>query len=450
MDLKEFIHKEVNKLIEESRFGKRRSRNYKLEAEIDAYSGFLEKSYKIYAIMEVEPSEPATMEYPGSPGESETTIYKAVSEDGEVTEGEENIKALFTDEDWLEINKDLEQEFEKQVDNYDDGPDPDDIRDIRRDMNLGEEPHHGLEEFIQEEILKLHNNFLLESEKEMVEKQLKFLKEDEFFGDEGPQPGDVEYHYPKPTLLKGIGSFEDVDWEVLHEELIKNTRNNEQYAPGAFSSMFISKSDIVGNELSREEYEMLEEGELFETFDFYPIIVSKEYLDFNNFYEKAKMIWNNPPKTMGSKYDSETPFLRGREPMSEDSGLKTASGNPLDGRSKQSAINYIYKIFKQIDHGQRYKDTAWENVHKIFNLFGKYEMDTYGGYDAEYNPGGINVDEMTPQWKKWYYDFNFKDNKGISRTLTFILTAHAGGTVQDPWDSYDITFYPVNYKIKEN
>lgn len=309
-------------------------------------------------------------------------------------------------------------------------------------------PHTELEEFIQEEILKLHNKFLLESEKEMVEKQLNLLKEYvELTGDEDSQPGDVEYHRQDRAKLRGIGNFKDVDWKILHDELIENTKNNEKYAPGTFSSLYISKNDITDNEISREEYTMLEDGGLFETFDFYPIIVHREFFDFNSFYKKAEEIWNNhPAEKQYTEYDSEKPYLRGREPMSE---LKTASGNPLDGRSKQSAINYIYKIFKQIDHGQRYKDTAWENVHKIFNLFGNYEIDTSGGYDAEYNPGGVNVGEMTPQWKKWYCDFNFKDNKGIDRIITFILTAHAGGTVQDPWSSYDITFYPVDYKRKE-
>ena len=125
-------------------------------------------------------------------------------------------------------------------------------------------------------------------------------------------------------------------------------------------------------------------------------------------------------------------------------GLQTASGNPLDGKSRQSAVNYIYKIFKQIDHGQRYKDEAWENVHKIFDIFGQYGMDTSGGYDAEYNPGGINADVNTSQWKKWYYDFNYINNIGKQKTLTFVLTAHAAGPIEDPWVSYDITFYPVN------
>ena len=130
--------------------------------------------------------------------------------------------------------------------------------------------------------------------------------------------------------------------------------------------------------------------------------------------------------------------------MLNEGELKLASGNPLNGKSKQSAVNAIYKIYKQLDHGQTYKDSSWENVHKIFNLFGDYNIENSGGYDAEYNPGGISVDAMTPQWKKWYIDFNFVDNKGIDRTLTFVLKAHASGTPDDRWSSYDITFYPVN------
>ena len=83
-------------------------------------------------------------------------------------------------------------------------------------------------------------------------------------------------------------------------------------------------------------------------------------------------------------------------------------------------------------------------MHKIFKLFDDYNIENSGAYDATYNPGGVNVDSMTPQWKRWYIDFNFTDNKGIDRTVTFVLTAHAAGTQSNPWDSYDITFYSTN------
>lgn len=141
------------------------------------------------------------------------------------------------------------------------------------------------------------------------------------------------------------------------------------------------------------------------------------------------------------KEEYNNPIVKGSETIGF---LKSASGNPLNGKTRQTAINYIYKIFKQIDHGQRYKDEAWENVHKIFKLFKEYGMDTVGGYNSSYNPGGIFAGEDKPQWKKWYYDFNYINNNGIEKTLTFVLTAHAAGSVTEPWDSYDITFYPIN------
>lgn len=301
----------------------------------------------------------------------------------------EEIKGYFDEEIQKKMSDDLEDE----------GPDPDDAYERYRDSMM------DLSEVFGDE-----------------------------FEDEGPQPGDIDYHYQNPETLKGIGNFNDVDWKVFHEELIENTKNNEEYAPGTFSSLFFSKNDITDNILSREEYAMLEDGGLFENFDFYPIIFNKDYFDFEKFYTRAKEIWEK---------SSQVTYPKRKESMFE---LETASGNPLNGKSKQSAINYIYKIFKQVDHGQRYRDEAWENVRKIFNLFGEYGMDTVGGYDTEYNPGGISVDEMTPQWKKWKIDFNFTDNKGREKTLVFLLTAHAAGTVQDPWDSYDITFYPIGEK----
>jgi hypothetical protein len=123
--------------------------------------------------------------------------------------------------------------------------------------------------------------------------------------------------------------------------------------------------------------------------------------------------------------------------------LKIASGNPLNGKSKQSAISLIYKIYHQIDHGQLYKDEAWENVHKIFNLFRDYNIDMVGGYDAEYSPNEMNIDVMKSKWKKWNLDFNYIDKNAISRTITFLLEASAAGSIEEPWKAYDLAFYPI-------
>ena len=287
----------------------------------------------------------------------------------------------------------------------------------------------GLKEFIQKELSALHKKVMLESERKKVIKKLRLLKEDEYFdASEGPQPGDANYHYSEPKLTSGVGNFDYVDWQVIHEILLENTNilKNKISSQATFGAR-----DFYDDQyLTKEELGILMHDDLIYLWDGVPIIDDERFLDFDAFYNEAKRIWD--------KYNSEK-----KTSLNESSGLKLASGNPLDGKSRQSAINYIYKLFNQLDHGQRYKDDAWQNVHKVFNTFRDYNIDTNGGYDAEYNPGGINVGEMEPQWKKWKVDFNFVDNKGKSRILTFVLTAHAGGTIENPWSSYDITFYPI-------
>jgi len=116
--------------------------------------------------------------------------------------------------------------------------------------------------------------------------------------------------------------------------------------------------------------------------------------------------------------------------------------NPLDGKSKDQVINAVIKTFKKLDHGQRYNDTSWENVHAVFNLFDKENFDIEH-MRSEYNPGGINVDSMTPQWKKYYFNILFKNKKGEEVKFPWVLTASAAGDQIDPWSSYDLNLYPT-------
>lgn len=127
---------------------------------------------------------------------------------------------------------------------------------------------------------------------------------------------DDEY-FEKPEYKKGMGKFEDIDWRVLFDELMENTKNNKIYAPGTMSSIFFSKNDLTDYDgmLSPEEYNQLEAFNLIETFDFYPIL-PKEYQNYDAFVNKAKEIWNKEGVANSDK-GSEAPFLRGREPMSE-------------------------------------------------------------------------------------------------------------------------------------
>lgn len=114
----------------------------------------------------------------------------------------------------------------------------------------------------------------------------------------------------------------------------------------------------------------------------------------------------------------------------------------LDGKTKEQAISAIIKTFKRLDRGQLYKDKSWENVHAIFKLFDQegYDIDHI---KSEYNPGGINVDSMTPQWKKYFFNVVFKNKDGNEVKFPWVLTASAAGDQVDPWSAYDLNLYPI-------
>jgi len=112
-------------------------------------------------------------------------------------------------------------------------------------------------------------------------------------GNEGPQPGDVEYHNPKPQQTQGIGNFNKIDWKELYESLIEN----EKKIKGQSNFIGINVSDFVDSEegmLTLEELKQLEHFDIIEIEKGLPIISDafgnvKNYIDF---YNAAKENWN--------------------------------------------------------------------------------------------------------------------------------------------------------------
>lgn len=75
----------------------------------------------------------------------------------------------------------------------------------------------------------------------------KLLKEIDFDTDmEGYQPGDAEYHNQQPDKAKGIGKYNDVDWEPIYDMLCASTKRTERIYTNDFEEI-----------LSPEELEML-------------------------------------------------------------------------------------------------------------------------------------------------------------------------------------------------
>jgi len=127
-----------------------------------------------------------------------------------------------------------------------------------------------------------------------IRKQVCFiiLEEDfEFVDNEGPQPGDAEYHYPKLEKMPMNSKFEDIDWKVLHEILINNTKAQAEHLNHVL--MYTNTlTDVVDGYLTIQDFSMLEDADLVYDSDGVPIIENSKYQDFNEFFNKAKEIWN--------------------------------------------------------------------------------------------------------------------------------------------------------------
>ena len=108
--------------------------------------------------------------------------------------------------------------------------------------------------------------------------------------------------------------------------------------------------------------------------------------------------------------------------------------SPLDGRSKQSARNYIYKVVGGLTQGF-FVDEDWSNVRKIWAA-----MDTAGIENFLTDNYYKKDDDGNLQSKTWHFEVPFINNRGNEDKLTGTLNAHFAGSVQDPTERYDISF----------
>ena len=109
-------------------------------------------------------------------------------------------------------------------------------------------------------------------------------------------------------------------------------------------------------------------------------------------------------------------------------------GNPLDGKSKQSARTYIYRVVGDLTKGF-FQDEDWSNVHKIWNALDNAGIENYltDNYYKKDDNGNL-------QSKTWHFEVPFMNNRGNEDKLLGTLNAHFAGSIKDPTDRYDISF----------
>jgi len=104
-----------------------------------------------------------------------------------------------------------------------------------------------------------------------------------------------------PQSPKGIGDFNAIDWQVLHEQLILNTKMIKTGSKSTEKHLASTVNDLTDDDgmLSLEELQHLENfglininGMFSNIGSQFPIIENKKYFNFNTFKTKAAEIWN--------------------------------------------------------------------------------------------------------------------------------------------------------------
>ncbi len=119
--------------------------------------------------------------------------------------------------------------------------------------------------------------------------KLTQISESDYF-DEGPQPGDAEYHYPKQTISSGLGRFNNIDWKMVHETLLVNMEPD---------TLKFNSSDFTDNDeglMNHDELNYLEYKDIIAISNGLPIIEYDEYLNYEPFYNACKSAWEEALK----------------------------------------------------------------------------------------------------------------------------------------------------------
>lgn len=126
----------------------------------------------------------------------------------------------------------------------------------------------------------------------------------EWDGDEGPQPGDIEYHTEKPERFSGLSNFKDIDWVDIHPVLVNNTKILKYKEPIDSITYSVNNFEEIG--VSKEDLNLLEDHDIIYIWNGNPIIDDEQYLDFNNFLQAAQSAWEKGFSNMINEKNMKT------------------------------------------------------------------------------------------------------------------------------------------------
>jgi len=116
----------------------------------------------------------------------------------------------------------------------------------------------------------------------------------------------------------------------------------------------------------------------------------------------------------------------------------------IDNKSKQEAINILYSKVSQ------YERTEFDVAHRYGDLPNQI-LDTFKGLDYTVNADSTCYDRVsdTPQFKYWYLEIKFIDNKGEDNKIKgFILATGNGEPIKTGKDIIQISDNFKTYSLK--
>ena len=113
---------------------------------------------------------------------------------------------------------------------------------------------------------------------------------------------------------------------------------------------------------------------------------------------------------------------------------KSQVESAINGKSKQSARSFIYRIVGDMTKGF-FRDEDWSNVNAIWKRLDEYNIEN-NLVGTEY----FKDERGELAGKMFKFEVPFVNNKGREDVLHGTLTAHFAGTVLDPTSVYDISF----------
>ncbi len=129
------------------------------------------------------------------------------------------------------------------------------------------------------------------------------------------EPSEPEYNDNAVDFKSGDVGLDRIDWRAIYEILVGNTEGKQDYNVGDLT-------DPREGFMSMDELNRLKNnvgGVWFDNgspFPFFDIEEGKNIPTYEEFITQVKSKWDDFPAPSNDRYDSEAPYMRGREPES--------------------------------------------------------------------------------------------------------------------------------------